>query len=76
MPITHSKLQELLMNVFLDDDVQIKDLVGDNNHYEVSITSEKFRGLSLVKQHKLVMDALGDRVGGEIHALSVKTIVK
>ncbi|MFN3288279.1 MAG: BolA/IbaG family iron-sulfur metabolism protein, partial [Sphingomonadaceae bacterium] len=34
---------------------------------------ERFRGLSRVAQHKLVYDALGGRMGGELHALALST---
>jgi stress-induced morphogen len=53
--------------------VEIIDLAGDGDHYEARVTAEAFRGLPLVKQHKLVYDALGGRMGGELHALKLKT---
>lgn len=33
-----------------------------------------FVGLSLIKQHQMVYDALGDRMREEIHALSLRTL--
>lgn len=50
----------------------IVDLTGTKDHYELHIASERFRGLSSIAVHRLVYGALGDVVGREIHALSVK----
>ena len=45
--------------------------LGD--HYEAIVTAEAFRGLTRIKQHQMVYAALGDRMGGELHALKLKT---
>jgi len=47
---------------------------GDGQHFEAVIVSEVFRGKSRVQQHQLVYRALGDRMRGEIHALSMQTL--
>ncbi len=41
-------------------------------HYEVIIVSQTFAGLSLLQRHRLIYDALGDAMGGAIHALSIQ----
>ena len=46
----------------------------DNVHYEAVIVSRAFAGKSSVKRHQMVYGALGDRIGGAIHALSIKTL--
>lgn len=53
--------------------VEIKDLAGDGEHYAATITAEAFRGKSRVQQHQMVYQALGGRMGGELHALAVTT---
>lgn len=40
--------------------------------YAVSITSEKFRGVPMVKQHRLVNEALGERIK-QWHGLQLRT---
>jgi BolA protein len=42
-------------------------------HYHVAIVSERFEGLSLLEQHRLVNDALAGLFGERIHALGLKT---
>jgi acid stress-induced BolA-like protein IbaG/YrbA len=46
---------------------------GDGHHFEAVIVSPAFRGKSRVQQHQLVYSALGGRMAGEIHALSMMT---
>ena len=49
------------------------DLAGDGDHYRARIVSPAFAGLSRVRQHQLVYQALGGRMGGELHALALET---
>ena len=53
--------------------IEIKDLMGDNNHYAATIISAKFNNLSKIEQHKLVYKALKGKMGNELHALSITT---
>jgi len=46
---------------------------GDGHHFQAVIVSEKFAGLSKIRQHQLVYGVLGDRMREEIHALSMQT---
>jgi BolA protein len=41
------------------------------SHFRVEIVSERFRGLSRVAAQRLVYEALGDWIGGAIHACAV-----
>ncbi len=43
-------------------------------HFEALIVSRVFEGLALLEQHRLVNEALGDLIGKEIHALTLRTI--
>ena len=54
--------------------VVITDLAGDGDHYAARVTAAQFAGLSRVKQHQLVYNALGGRMGGVLHALQLTTI--
>jgi stress-induced morphogen len=37
------------------------------------VVSDRFTGMSRVQQHQLVYELFTGRLGGEIHALSLKT---
>ncbi|MEO8537588.1 MAG: BolA/IbaG family iron-sulfur metabolism protein [Betaproteobacteria bacterium] len=51
----------------------VVEVAGDGQHFEATIVSEAFRGLSRLARHRLVYAALGDRMRAEIHALSMTT---
>ncbi|HET7369871.1 MAG TPA: BolA/IbaG family iron-sulfur metabolism protein [Gammaproteobacteria bacterium] len=46
----------------------------DNTHFTAQIVASDFEGKSRIARHQLVYGALGGRVGGEIHALSMQTL--
>ena len=50
------------------------EVMGDGQHFQAVIVSPAFEGLTKVKQHRLVYDALGDRMREEVHALSMQTL--
>lgn len=76
MPIDISILHNTIKNSFPEADIELKDTVGDSNHYELKITASEFRDMSKIGQHKLVHSALKGCLGNELHALSIKTYVK
>lgn len=47
---------------------------GDGHHFEAVIVSSSFAGKSMVQQHQLVYQALGDKMRQDIHALSMRTL--
>ena len=50
------------------------DVDGDGHHFYVTIVSPLFEGKNRLERHRLVYEALGDRMREEIHALSMKTV--
>ena len=53
--------------------VEVEDYTGGGDHFSATVTAPAFEGLSRIQQHRLVYDALGEEVGGPIHALALKT---
>ena len=53
-------------------EAQIDVRSDDNTHYEAVLVSGAFEGLRPLARHQLVYRALGERVGREIHALSIE----
>lgn len=50
------------------------DVRGDDGvHFEATVVSEAFRGKLPLARHRMVYATLGERMGGEIHALSLRT---
>jgi acid stress-induced BolA-like protein IbaG/YrbA len=53
-------------------DAQIDVQSGDNTHFTALLIGAAFEGLRPLARHQLVYRALGERVGREIHALSIE----
>jgi stress-induced morphogen len=75
MPMPAADIAALIRTALPDAEVEIEALVDDGDHYLARVTSAQFAGMSRVAQHKLVYDALGGRMGGELHALQLRTAV-
>ena len=48
-------------------------VVGDGQHFEAVVVSDEFAGKNRITRHQIVYQTLGERMRGEIHALSMKT---
>jgi stress-induced morphogen len=68
-------LRTLLTEAFPDaSELDVEDRTGTGDHFQVTVTSPRFEGLSLVEQHRLVYDALAAPLAdGTIHELRIKT---
>ena len=44
----------------------------DNTHFEATVICSAFQGKRALQRHQMVYGALGDKVGGDIHALSIQ----
>jgi stress-induced morphogen len=73
--VTVQTLHGLLASAFPDaSELDVHDRTGGGDHFQVTVTSPRFAGLSLVEQHRLVYDALaGPLADGTIHELRIKT---
>tara|TARA_Y100001968_G_C18728798_1_gene423517 strand:+ start:64 stop:309 length:246 start_codon:yes stop_codon:yes gene_type:complete len=67
------KITDILKNKIKDSKVFIQDMTGNQDHFSLIVISTEFENLSIIKQHKIIYDALGDMVTNEIHALQIKT---
>jgi stress-induced morphogen len=68
-------LRTLLEEAFPDaESLDVADRTGGGDHFQVTVSSARFDGLSLVEQHRLVYDALATPLeDGTIHELRIKT---
>ena len=55
-----------------DADVEVNG--EDGVHFEAVIVSPSFEGKRTIERHKMVYAALGEKMGHEIHALSMRTM--
>ena len=73
MAMAAGDIERLIKDRFPDATVEIEDLAGDGDHYAATVVTEAFRGKSRVQQHQMVYEALKGNMGGELHALALKT---
>ena len=55
---TKEEIKKLIKLSIPDAIIEIKDLMGDNNHYSAIIKSKIFNNLNKIEQHKLVYKSL------------------
>ena len=46
----------------------------DNTHFEAEVVTSAFAGKRQLQRHQMIYAALGDKMGGEIHALSIEAL--
>ena len=74
MPIAKDELHQIIKKSFPEGEIEIIDLVGDNNHYSVTINDKSFAGKSRIEQHRMVNLALNKELRSDIlHAMQLKT---
>ena len=68
-------IENLLRQAFPDArELAVLDRTGGGDHFQVTVVSPRFNGLSLVDQHRLVYAALeGPMADGTIHELRITT---
>lgn len=72
--ISPNQVEEMIKAGLPDASVDVQDLTGGGDHYQVAVVSNAFEGLSLVKRHQLVYQAVNTAMASEaIHALSLET---
>jgi acid stress-induced BolA-like protein IbaG/YrbA len=72
--ISPQQVEAMIKAELPDALVQVQDLTGGGDHYQVTVVSSQFANKRLVQQHQLVYGALRQAMSTEaIHALAVKT---
>jgi len=68
-------IRALLEQAFPDAvELDVEDRTGGGDHFQVTVASPAFDGLSLLDQHRRVNDALAAMLqDGSIHELRIKT---
>lgn len=70
-----SSIWDLLTAEFAPTELSVQDISGGcGSMYGIQIVSERFRGLNMLKQQRLVNQALGDQIKGW-HGVQLRTSV-
>ena len=73
--VATDQLRALLEQAFPEaGELDVQDRTGSGDHFQVTVASPRFSGLSLIDQHRLVNEALaGPLADGTIHELRIRT---
>lgn len=75
--MTPQQIKDRLTEFYPNSQIEVHDLTGTEDHYEVAIESHIFNGMSRVQQHQHVMSCFSAELKtGEVHALSIRTKIK
>jgi stress-induced morphogen len=67
-------IRTLLESAFPGGSVEVEDRTGGGDHFQVTVVSPAFDGISLIEQHRLVNAALAAPLAdGRIHELRIRT---
>jgi len=67
-----NELKSLLERAFPEARVEVAS--PDDVHFQARIVAEAFVGKPTLARHRMVYAVLGERMGGEVHALSLRTL--
>ena len=75
--MTPEQMKSRLQDAYPEAKIEVFDLTGTQDHWEVSVESDVFKGMTRIQQHQHVMGVFGPELKtGEVHALSIRTKTK
>jgi acid stress-induced BolA-like protein IbaG/YrbA len=67
------QIRSTILKAIPDAEVLVTDPMNDGQHFQAVVISPEFEGLSLIKQHQMVMKPLTQAFATNVHALGLKT---
>ena len=67
-----TEIQKLIEDKLPDSQVAVVDTRGSGDHFEIMVVSNDFEDVPLIDRHRIIHSALGENLGGEIHAVEIK----
>ena len=67
------EVRQMIERALPGSQVEVEDMRGTGDHFDVVVTWKGFAGKSLVEQHRLVFASLEKEMDGRIHAVQLKT---
>jgi BolA protein len=67
--LIREEVPEAQIDVVRDDH---EDERSDGAHFGLVVISDEFEGMSRVDRHRVVHEALGEELGGDIHAVEIR----
>ncbi len=74
--IQPQEVHAMLQAAFPDAEVNVDDMTGSLDHFQIFIISKQFQNKSRIEQHRMVQVPLQAALNdGRIHAVQIKTAV-
>ncbi len=71
---TETEIKKIIEDKLPRSHVEIRDLTGTSDHWQVTVVSPVFEGKSMIDQHRMVKAFFeADIMSGAVHAFSLKT---
>jgi acid stress-induced BolA-like protein IbaG/YrbA len=70
--MTPADIEALIVAGMPESTVQVNS--ADNTHFDAVVVSAEFAGKRPLQRHQMIYATLGDKMGGEIHALSIQAL--
>jgi len=68
------EIVSLVKQTLPDAHVEVEDMTGGSDHFQIFVVSSRFQGMSLIDQHRLVQKSIQAMLhDGRIHAVRIKT---
>lgn len=67
-----SDIEQLIQEAFSEAIVKVQS--DDNTHFAALVVAPDFIGKSRIARHQAIYRSLGERVGNDIHALSIQAL--
>ena len=72
--MTEIEVQKLIKVTFPDAQVEVVDMTGGSDHFQILVVSNEFKGKPLIDQHRMVQKSLESALNdNRIHAVHIKT---
>lgn len=68
------EVKNLIEKNITDALVTVEDMTGTQDHLEILVVSDVFKGKLLIDQHQMIMDILKESLKEKIHAVKIKTM--
>ena len=77
LTMTVQEMEKRLLEQFPGAEILITDLTGNGSNFEVRMSATQFKGQNRIQQQRSIMAVLDPELkSGEVHALTMKTMVK
>lgn len=72
--MTAEQMKDRLLQAYPEGEVEVNDLTGTQDHWEVAVKSPAFQQMTRIQAHQHVMGVFAEELKtGEVHALSIRT---